>query len=515
MSGTHLPAPIEAPEQATDAPPGTVVAAVDLGSNSFHLLVARLAGDEPRVVDRLKQRVALGDGLDESGRLSEEVEERAITCLAGFGQRLRDLHPTQVRAVGTNTFRAARGTARFLRRASEALGHPIEVLPGREEARLIYLGVAHDVGAGGGRRLVIDIGGGSTELILGDGLEPLLLDSLYMGHLGFTKEFFPGGRVTKKRMDRARVAARLELEPVERAYRERGWQTCIGSSGTALAVDAILRESGWSESGITPEGLRQLRRALYAAEHADRLTLPGLKDERKPVLAGGVAILSGLFKALGIDRMTTSEWALREGLLYDLLGRIREDDIRERTIQRMSERFHVDVDQAARVEATALAFLDQVAEPWGVERRAGRQLLSWAARLHEIGIALRYSGYHKHGAYLVENSDLPGFSREDQIGLGALVLTHRRSIHAQAFERLPVERAEVSMRLALLLRLAVALHRARSTTPLPPLQMKARPRALELSFPDGWLERHPLSTADLESEAAAWESVGMRLAFRE
>ena len=332
-----------------------------------------------------------------------------------------------------------------------------------------------------------------------------------MGHLSHSLRFFAEGRITRKRMARAVLAARVELEPVERAYREAGWQRCVGSSGTALAVEGILRASGWSEAGIGVEGLSKLREAVIAASSADALDLPALKDERRPVLAGGVALLTALFEALEIERMEVSEWALREGLLYDLLGRLSHDDVRERTIQRIADSFQVDAEQAGRVETTALALFEETHEAWKLDAEEGQRFLRWASRLHELGIGLNYSGYHKHGAYVVGHADLPGFSRENQRSLAALIRSHRRRLRHGVFEELPAELAESTLKLSLLLRLAVILHRSRSPRPLPELHVKARPHRIRVRFPEDWLEEHPLTRDDLEQEARAWRAAGYRL----
>lgn len=310
-----------------------VLAAVDLGSNSFHMIVARSAGGGIEVIERLRERVGLAEGLDAAGWLDDAAQARALACLESFGRRLREVPPANVRAVGTSTFRAARNARGLRARAQAALGHPIEVLSGLEEARLIYLGAAHGLGEAGGRRLVVDVGGGSTELILGEGFSSLRADSLLIGHLGLRGRFFADGSITRDRMSSARRAALGELEPVERAYRRIGWSTVVGSSGTARAVDSILRESGWSTSGITGDGLALIEEHMIEAGRDQDLAISGLEDERKPVIAGGVALLQAVMEALHIERMDVTDWALREGVLYDLLERQQEHDVRGRTLE--------------------------------------------------------------------------------------------------------------------------------------------------------------------------------------
>lgn len=491
-----------------------MAAAVDLGSNSFHMVIARVEEHDLRIVDRIKEPVQLAAGFDGRKNLTEDAQARAIACLTRFGQRLRDMHPDHVRAVGTNTMRKAKNARAFLARAQKALGQPIEVVSGREEARLIYLGVSHTVPDAPGRRLVIDVGGGSTECILGEGFDAIQADSMHMGCVSYSLRFFPDGKLRRESFKQAEIAARLELQTIERRYRAFGWETCIGSSGTVEAVADILRAAGMCEPGlITRGGLRKLRKALVATGHASKLDLPTLSPARAAVLAGGVAILLGAFESLGVESMQPCAGALREGLLYDLLGRIRHEDVRDRTIRRFVERYGVDLEQAARVERTAVYCLKQVATAWQLEQAHLRHVLEWAARLHEIGLAIAYSSYHKHGAYLVTHSDMPGFSNDDKQVLATLVLAHRRKLTRALFpDDLAVAPAAMR-RLAVILRLAVLLNRSRSPRPLPTFVAKADKDRLELEFPAQWLEEHPLTLADLEEERPALEGVGVELRF--
>jgi exopolyphosphatase/guanosine-5'-triphosphate,3'-diphosphate pyrophosphatase len=484
------------------APSTHVVAGVDLGSNSFHMVVARVVEGHPHVIDRLREGVRLAAGLDKGRRLTREAQERALGCLARFGQRLRGMPQASVRAVGTNTLRQARGARDFIAKAQRALAHPIEIISGREEARLIYLGVAHDLSREAGRHLVVDIGGGSTECIIGRRFEPLEADSLYMGCVGYSLRFFPEGRIRPQDMQRAETAARLELQSIERRYRKVGWDDCSGSSGTIVAIAEILRQSGYASDGITAKGLKKLRKALITAGHVSRLSLRSLQTERAQVLPGGLAILAAVFASLGIKRMTPSLGALREGLLYDLIGRIRHADARDRTIRRLSERYHVDFKQAARVERTALALLSQVAAAWDLDQERAGRLLAWASSLHEIGLSVSYVGYHRHSAYLVENGDMPGFSREEQQALAALVRNQRRKLALEGLGDLsPGERREMQ-RLCVILRLAVCLNRSRSRAALPRFELRAKGNRLAIELPHEWLEHHPLTRADLADDAA-------------
>jgi exopolyphosphatase/guanosine-5'-triphosphate,3'-diphosphate pyrophosphatase len=484
--------------------------AVDLGSNSFHMFVVRVVNDELQVLDRVRDRVRLAAGLDPNNHLTKEAEARALGSLERFGDRLRDIPPQLVRAVGTNTLRRAHDATDFLRRASEALGHQIEVISGVEEARLIYLGVSHSLPDSTERRLVVDIGGGSTECIVGERFEPLETASLYMGCVSYSMHFFPNGEIGEKNLLQAETAARVELETIERRLRTLGWHASFGSSGTVIAIEAILRENGWSQ-GISRKGLRKLRKAVLRAGNTSSLSLPGLKADRAPVLPGGLAILNAVFESLEIEEMKSSTGALREGILYDLLGRIRHEDVRDRTIERLVQQYHVDREQAARVEKTAIDCLDQVAAHWELSDRETRQLFIWAARLHEVGRAVSYSGYHKHGAYLVAHSEMPGFSTDDQMLLAALVANHRRRPSLEPFKELRSTSPDQAFKLCVLLRLAVLVNRGRSPRPLPLFEVRAEKSRLTVRFPEGWLEDHPLARADLAEEASLLKKADFQL----
>ncbi|MDQ7007234.1 MAG: exopolyphosphatase [Acidobacteriota bacterium] len=495
-------------------PPQGTFAAIDLGSNSFHMLIARVVDGEITPVDRLREWVQLGAGLDEKNRLRPEAERRALACLQRFGQRLQDHPASAVRAVGTNALRKARNAEGFLDRARQALGHPIKIIPGSEEARLIYLGVAHSFYDDAHRRLIVDIGGGSTECILGTGYDVERTASLYMGCVSFTEAYFPGGKIRPQRMKKAVIAARLEMQNIERDFLDRPWSRAIGASGTILAIEEVLRRAGWTDRGVSREGLEKLREALLAAGQAEQVRLPGLRADRAAVLPGGVAILLAIFESLGLEEMLTSHGALREGLLYDLVGRLSDEDVRERTIERFMERYRVDREQAGRVDRTAQDLLGQVLEAWQLDEAYARRNLRWAASLHEIGLAVSHSGFHKHGAYLVAHSDMAGFSLGGQQTLSTLIRGHRRKLTPAIFEPLQPSRAQRALRLCLLLRLAVLLNRSRTSRPLPPIRLKVRKKGLRLAFPEGWLEGHPLVQADLEQEVRAWAALDLHLEYR-
>ena len=490
------------------------LAAVDLGSNSFHVIVARVSAGQLRIIDRLRNTLALARGLDPNTKmLSEQAMAPALAFLERIGQRLRGFPPHAVRAVGTNTLRSARNGDAFRRRAEAALGHRIEVIAGREEARLIYLGVAHGLAGSPDRRLVVDIGGGSTELIVGEGFEPVHRESLFMGCINMSMQHFSNAKLSASAMARAELAARHELEPVQGVFRAVGRETVIGCSGTIKAVAAVCRGEGWCEDGISASALATLKRAIIDAGRIEKLSLKNLRDDRRPVLAGGVAVLSAVFEALEIERMDVSQMALREGLLYDLLGRIRHDDVRGSTVSALASLYRVDAEQAERVARTARDFFDQVAEDWQLNAHMHADMLVWAARLHEVGLSVSHSQYHKHGSYLIGHSDLAGFSRQEQAMLASLVRGHRRKFPLTVFESLPERDVVVAERLCTLLRLAVSVNRARASTPLPPIELKANGLEVRLRFPPGWLQAHPLTTEDLSEEAGYLREVGFSFDF--
>ena len=506
--------PVGADEPPAPAAPSTdTFAAVDLGSNSFHLLVARMDGGTLQVIDRHKEMVRLGEGLTIDKQLQPEVAERALACLERMGQRLRDMDANNVRAVGTNTLRQVRPESRFIEKAELALGHPIEVIAGREEARLIYLGVAHGLAIGNEKRLVIDIGGGSTEVIVGQGFKPLLRESLHMGCVSMSQRFFPNDKITTKAMEKAELYGALEVRPVRELFRQSGWSTATGASGTIKSIAAVVMAQGWSEDGISAESLSRLRDALIEFGTTSAIDLDELTEERRPVFAGGVAVLRAVFQSLAIDHMRVSDQALREGLLYEMVGRIHHEDARARTVATLCRRFDVDTEHAGHVRATALNLLEQLRDAWGLRHPNNSKMLSWAADLHEIGLAVSHSQYQKHGAYLLGSADLSGFTRQEQDVLAALVLGHRRKFPQEAFLALPSNVGHWARRLTVILRLAVLMHRGRSAQVKPDPILTADDDTLVLRFPDAWLDQHPLSRLELEEEAARLLAAGISLDF--
>ena len=488
-----------------------VLAAVDLGSNSFHMVVGRNDHGQITIVDRLREMVRLAAGLDEHGRLSKEATDRALAALARFGQRLQDMRAESVRVVGTNTLRKARRKGAFLERARETLGHPIEIISGIEEARLIYAGVTQTMPLEAGRRLVVDIGGGSTECIIGEGYEPRILESLYMGCVALSAEHFPDGRIAQKRIERAIVACEVELEPIQVPFRGVGWEHAVGSSGSVRAVAEAIRELDPTATAITREGLTELTEHLIKAGNVRSAGIASITEERWPVFPGGLAILTAVFNALGVESMRVADGALREGLLYDMVGRLTDEDARARSVRSMGERFHVDPEQAARVEATVTDFLRQVEAAWSLTDPLVEASLGWAAHLHEIGLDISHSSHHKHAAYLLEHADLPGFPREEQRLLACLVGCQRRKVALERAEELMPPWDGRALYLIVLVRLAVLLHRGRTRVALPPVRLAAKGQSLEMRLPRGWLGEHALTRADLVQEVEFLRAVRFRL----
>jgi exopolyphosphatase/guanosine-5'-triphosphate,3'-diphosphate pyrophosphatase len=497
----------------SDATPirnGELIAAVDMGSNSFHLIVARVEHGEPRVIDRLRDSVRIAAGLRADGSLDATHRARALECLARFGQRIAGIPSSHVRAVATNTVRQLAVPQTFLAAAEAALGHPVEVVSGREEGRLIFLGAAHGLPASREHRLVIDVGGGSTEFIIGRGLAPLQTESVQAGCIASTLRFFPGGKLTRKRWQHARTEIGVLLQQFAEDYREAGWLDAYGSSGSAKAIGATVQAMKLSDDGVTLAALGALRDALLEQGQIATLKLPGLAEDRAPVIAGAVVILEAAFEALGIERLRVCESSMREGLLWDLLGRAGGSDPRTASIDALANRYGVDRAQARRVESTALALFDQVAKSWKLDGEA-REWLSWAARVHEIGLAIAHSQHHRHGAYILRHADMAGFSRQEQQLLAAIVEAHRRKPDKAAFAALPQRYRQLARQITALLRLAVLFRRARRAESLPPLRLAATSQRLRLQLPSGWLEQHPLSEADLAQEMAPMGELGLTL----
>jgi exopolyphosphatase/guanosine-5'-triphosphate,3'-diphosphate pyrophosphatase len=485
----------------------TQLAAVDLGSNSFHLLVVQETNGRIQVLDTIRETARLAEGLNEKNRLSDLVAERALACLERFGQRLRSLQHRNVRIVGTNTLRQARNIQPFLDKAEAALGHPVEVISGREEARLIYLGVSHSIEDTYDRRLVVDIGGGSTELILGRHFDAEQTESISMGCVSMSRARFGDGRIRTGQFKQAIDVACQELTPFARTFERDNWGTAIGASGTIVATQEILSQMSGEHSAISLDGLESIKKILIDARHVDKVSIAGLPTERVPIFSGGLAILLAIFKTLGIETMQATSGALREGLLHDLLGRVAHHDVRENSVKDLCTRYRIDSNHGRRVRELAISLLAQVAVDWDLTDPSHQLLLGWAAELHEIGMDIAHSQYHKHGGYLLQHMDLPGFSKLDQMELAFIVRAHRR--------RFPTEEggyAKHTIRLAMLLRIAVVLHRNRLSRPLPHIAIGTHGKRVSLGFPNNWLVDHPLTQLDLAQEARYLASISIELA---
>jgi exopolyphosphatase/guanosine-5'-triphosphate,3'-diphosphate pyrophosphatase len=479
-----------------------MLAVVDMGSNSFRLEVGRVEGEQILRLDTVRETLRIGAGIDERGRLTPAAQRAALACLARFGERLRGFHPASVRAVATQTFRAAANAATFLPKAEAALGFPIDIIAGHEEARLIWLGVAHVLPASDSARLVVDIGGGSTEFVIGRGMEAERLESLKLGCVDMTRRFFAHGELGAAAFRAAETHARAEIEAIGRDFGRAHWSEAYASSGTSLALAEILESNALSPQGITREGLVRLRKAMIAAGSVDGLSLSGLKPTRAPVLAGGLAIMMAAIEELAIARIDPVGGALRLGVLYDLLGRRAHRDSRALTVERFLQRHRIDRDHAKRVAATARMLYGR-ATPHASQESAQR--VEWAGLLHEIGTIVSHIAFHKHGAYVLQHSDMPGFSAGDQERLALLVLACRGALDkvGDALRERDV-RAQI-----LALRLAVLLHHARRPLELPRLDARID-RSVQVTLPQRWLAAHPQTRHLLEKEAEHWNAAGYR-----
>lgn len=494
-----------------DAMTENTYAAVDLGSNSFHMLLARMDGEQLQVLDRLKEMVRLAGGLDEKNRLTESAQDKAIACLERIGQRLKDVPVEQLRVVGTNTLRKAKNAKEFLLRAEEAIGHQIEIISGREEARLLYLGVAHSLPSDQGKRLVVDIGGGSTELIIGKAFDPRLRESVHMGCVSMTREYFSDGKISKSNWKKAVTHALLELRPLLGSYHDKGWKLAVGASGSMRSTATVLMENGWSDHGITRGGLQQLKEYCLRAGKIDDLnSLAGLSNERHPVFIGGAVIIYALFEAFDLERMDVSIGALREGVIYDLSGRHHHKDIRARSIDFLAEQFHIDLEQVARVTGLLQQILS-LGEKSLALTPDERNLLFWASELHELGLSIAHSQFHKHGAYLIEHADTPGFSNQEQTQLAFLIRAQRRKFPGLLFGEFSEKQQLSLLLLTVLLRIALVLRRDRTDLDIKLEKIKWDGKTFMLGFESGWLEGHPLYQADLEQEAVYLKNAGVKI----
>lgn len=492
-----------------------IVAAVDLGSNSFHMIVCSLKDGKLQTIDRLKETVRLANGLDKENMLDSDTQNRALACLEKFGQLIRHFPVGTVRIVGTNTLRTATNAPAFLTKAEQVLNHPIHIISGIEEARLIYLGVAYSLGNQAQLRLVMDIGGGSTEYIIGTGETPRQKESLHMGCVTVSNRFFKDGVISKNAFAQAVLFAQQQLEPFQTKFQRKNWEQAIGASGSLRSIAKVLQAKNWSNNGITRAGLELLVVRIQQCGHINELlSLPELDAERLPVFAGGVAIVYATFNSLGIEQMTVADGALREGLIQDLLGRLDNHDVRSSTVQNLASRYRTDERHAARIKQTINTMLVQLSKKcsWAGNEN-GVQFLQWAADLHEIGIDIAHSQHHKHSAYVIENADLAGFSRQDQQILATIVRSQRRKFSPALFMHLPELWSTEAVSLTLILRLAILLHRNRADQLLPSFKITMSKVKISLKFAAGWLAQSPLTHADLTQEAEYLKAAGYKLEF--
>ncbi len=485
-------------------------AALDLGSNSFHLIIVKIENGRVVTLDRLKEPVRLRMGLQEDGSVSREARDRALACLTRFAQRLRGVPSEATRVVGTNALRLAKGAFPFLKEIEKTLDAPVEILGGREEARLIFLGVAQDLPDANRRYFLTDIGGGSTELAIGRQNEPEVMESVKLGCIPYSLAYFPDGQICKKKFDEAVFTVKKELSVFRGAYAPDQWDAAVGASGTVKAIASIAGAMRGQGNFIEMADLEEIKDHLIKVKNMANHRLPGLREDREPVFAGGLAILYGVFRAFEIARMEISSRSLRDGVILDFIGREKREDKRRETVRYLMDFYSADHAQAARVRETALHFLPQVLPHVETRPTLARDLMGWAADLHEIGLAISHDGYHKHGAYILYNADLAGFSLTEQVGLSALVLNQRKILKTKylAFHQ-PLE-----WPLILVLRLAVMLHRDRRDKETPDLIIRWKKKSVELRVPEAWIDQRPLTQFDLELEKSYWKKFGYKFSIR-
>ncbi len=485
-------------------------AAIDLGSNSFHMLVVRHINGSVQTMAKIKRKVRLAAGLDENNDLSLEAMQRGWDCLSLFAERLQDIPAQNIRIVGTATLRTANNVEQFLNKANEILGHPIEVISGEEEAATIYKGVAHTSG-GSGRRLVVDIGGASTELIIGEGFDTKALTSLKMGCVTWLERHFKDRQLSDTNFNNAIDAAKATLAPILEQYRTLGWNVCVGASGTVQALQEIMLAQGMDEV-ITHAKLKRLQKQAMMADHLEELEIEGLTLERALVFPSGLSILIAVFESLGIESMTLAGGALREGLVYEMVDELRQSNIRQRTIRSVQSRYQIDQAYGEQVADLVMKMLDQCGnEQWIAEPQA-RMLLRSVAQLHEIGLSIDFKKGGEHSAYLLQHLDLPGFTRAQKHLLAEVARRYRDTLTA-----LPEQyalSASSARRLLRLLRLAVIISHRRQTHLQPEFSLKASGDELTLDIAQSWLDSNPLTKAELETEANRQTDIGWPLSIR-
>lgn len=492
----------------------TKVAALDIGSNSFHLVVARINAGSVQILHRVKQKVRLAAGLSADNILSEEAILRGLETLEVIAQSLRGFAPDSVRIVATHTLRRAQNAKDFIRRARAILPYPIEIISGQEEARLIYSGVAHTSHTDG-RRLVIDIGGGSTEFVIGEGFDPLICSSLQMGCVSYTERFFADGTLTKEAFKAAVSAVEKELEIIQDKFQHLGWQQCIGTSGTMKTLFNLAQRDRTNGHAVpvTLKCLKLLMKQFIEAGHVDQLNMAEISEDRRAVVAGGLAILIGIFKSLQPSGLEYSLAALREGVLYQMEDELHHADIRSRTAASLATRYDVDIAQANMVLNTTRFLFDRCAKAWKLKQQDFRSMLGWAATLHEVGLQINSRGVQRHSGYILSNVDMPGFTEEQQQLLATLVRFYRKKIKNAEIPAFSQYDPQSVRCLIGLLRLGVLLNIKRQEMFLPEFAARAGKRQLRLSFPKGWLDQRPVLSADLAQEQDYWKAIDMELSI--
>ncbi|MDN5969208.1 MULTISPECIES: exopolyphosphatase [Hafniaceae] len=480
----------------------SLYAAIDLGSNSFHMLVVREVAGSIQVLARIKRKVRLAAGLDSENMLSDEAMQRGWQCLRLFSERLQDIPREQIRVVATATLRIAKNAQQFITQAEEILGRPVQVISGEEEARLIYQGVAHTTG-GSAQRLVVDIGGGSTELAAGKGATADVLHSLPMGCVTWLERYFSDRNLSQENFDRAGSAAREMILPIADSLKQHGWQICVGASGTVQALQEIMVAQGMDER-ITLKKLLQMRQRAIQCGKLEELEIDGLTLERALVFPSGLSILIAIFETLGIESMTLSGGALREGLVYGMLDLPVEQDIRARTIRNIQRRYQLDIEQAERVSLLAESFVLQLSKTWPIDSRSA-ELLHWACLLHEVGLSVDFKQSTQHAAYLIRNLDLPGFTPAQKKLLAALLQNQTGTLDMQVLNQQNAVPQDIAHRLCRILRLAIIFASRRRDDTMPLLNLKAEGDTLHLVLPAGWLHAHPLRAENLHQESL-WQS---------
>ena len=493
-----------------------IVAAVDLGSNSFHMIIASLEENGSlKVIDKIKEMVRLGAGLNHKQQIDEETQQRALECLSRFSQRLQNIDKKDIRITGTNTLRNAKNAKKFTKRAKKILNHNIDIISGIEEARLVYQGAIYGLAELGEKRLVIDIGGGSTELIIGENRNPIQLESLEMGCVSITQRFFPDGLISELRIKEADIYVRRNINPIRQDYLATGWEQCVGTSGSIRSISNVLLMSGITSGAITYKGLKQLLTKIQKFKLIHKIKFDGLSNERRPVFIGGLIVLKAVFKALELKQMTVSDGSLREGLMLDIVGRIKHEDIRASSVEHIASRYDIRTQHAENVISSCEHLYDKLKDTWSLDDDNHYLLLLWAARIHEIGLAISHAGYHKHSAYLAQNSDMPGFSLQEQKMISLLIRYHRQKFIKSDFKTFSSKYRKTLFRLTIILRIAVILSRSLPDYQEPDYLIKAKKKSLTLLFPGHWFDNNPLTIADLENEIDYLERIGFKLKIKQ